>query len=260
VGITRRRALRVVQEDAALLPQIQQLKAEHPFWGYRRIWAYLRFVEQQLVNKKRILRLLREHHLLVSPNVKLKAKRTPMRSKPKATKPNEWWGIDMTKVLVEGFGWLYIIVVLDWYTKTIVGYHASLQGRAQHWLAALDMAVNRQFPDGAREQGLALMSDNGCQPTSVAFMRACSTLGIHQTFTSYNNPKGNADTERVMRTLKEECLWLQEWRSPLTLISALERWIEDYNEHYLHSALGYKPPRQFEREYHLSHGTQFVAA
>ena len=246
--------------DDGLLSSIQALKAEHPFWGYRRIWAYLRFVEQWPINKKRIWRLMREHHLVVPPNLRLKAKRTPMRSKPKATKPNEWWGIDMTKVLVEGFGWIDIVIVLDWYTKTIVGYHASLQCRAQHWLAALDMAVNRQFPDGVREQGLSLMSDNGCQPTSVAFMQACSTLGIHQTFTSYNNPKGNADTERLMRTLKEECLWLQEWRSPFTLISALERWIDDYNEHYLHSALGYKPPRQFEREYHLSHGTPFVAA
>jgi putative transposase len=258
--MTRRRALRVVQEDAALLPPIQQLKAEPPFWGYRRLWAYLRFVEQQPVNKKRSLRLMREHHLLVSPHVKLKAKRTPRRNKPKATKPNEWWGIDMTKVVVEGFGWVYSVVVLDGYPKTIGGYHASLQCRAQHGVAALDMAVNRQFPDGVREQGLSLMSDNGCQPTSVAFMQACSRLGIHQTFTSYNNPKGNADPERMMRTLKEECLWLHEWSSPFTFISALERWIDDDNEHYLHSTLGYKPPRQFEREYHLSHGTQFVAA
>ena len=122
------------------------------------------------------------------------------------------------------------------------------------------MAVNRQFPHGVRGQGVSLMSDHGCQPTSVAFMQACSTLGIQQTFTSYNNPKCNADTERMMRTLKEECLWLQKWTCPFTLASALERWIEDYNKHYLHSALGYKSPRQFEREYLISHGTQFTAA
>jgi putative transposase len=166
----------------------------------------------------------------------------------------------MTKVLVQDVGWVYIVVVLDWYTKTVVGYHADLRSTAQPWLAALDMAVNRQFPDGVRGKGLSLMSDNGCQPTSVAFMQACSTLGIHQTFTSDNNPKGNADTERMRRTLKEECLWLHEWTCPFTLASALETWIEAYNAHYLHSALGYKPPRQFEREYHLNHGTQFVAA
>jgi putative transposase len=258
--MTRRRALQVVQRDTQLLPRIQELKAEHPFWGYRRIWAYLGFVEQQAVNKKRSLRLMREHRLVVKPDVKLKAKRTPTRSKPRPMKPNEWWGIDMTNVLVEGFGWIYLVLVLDWYTKTIVGYYAGVQCTAQHWLAALDMAVNRQLPEGAQGQGLSLMSDNGCQPTSVAFMQVCSTLELHQVFTSYNNPKGNADTERVIRTLKEECIWLQEWNCPLTLIRAFESWIAHDNEHYLHSALGYKPPRQFEREYHLSHGTQFTAA
>jgi putative transposase len=249
-----------MQRDEEMLPRIQALKAAHPFWGYRRIWAYLRFIEQVPVNKKRVLRLLREHHLLVTPNSKLKAKRTPTRSKPRPTMPNEWWGIDMTKVLVEGFGWVYIVLVLDWYTKKIVGYYAGSPCTARHWLTALDMAVNRQFPDGVRGQRLGLMSDNGSQPTSVVFLRTCSTLGLHQAFTSYNNPKGNADTERVMRTLKEECLWLQEWSSPFELIRALEAWITGYNEHYLHSALGYQSPSQFEHHYYLSHGTPFAAA
>jgi len=72
------------------------------------------------------------------------------------------------------------------------------------------MAVSRQFPAGVREQGLHLMSDNGSQPTSVAFMKVCRRLDIDQAFTSYGNPKGNADTERVFRTMKEELLWLHE--------------------------------------------------
>jgi putative transposase len=219
-----------------------------------------RFVEQVPVNKKRVLRLLREHHLLVPPNSKLQAKRTPTRSKPRPTMPKEWWGIDMTKVLIEGFGWVYIVLVLDWYTKKIVGYYAGSPCTAGHWLTVLDVAVNRQFPDGVRGQSLGLMSDNGSQPTSLVFLRTCSTLEIQQAFTSYNNPKGNADTERVIGTLKEECLWLQEWTSPFELIKELEVWITDYNEHYLHSAPGYQSPSQFERHYYLSHRTPFTAA
>jgi putative transposase len=203
---------------------------------------------------------MQEHQLVVRPNPQLKAKRTASGSKPRPTKPNEWWGIDMTKVLVEGFGWVYIVLALDWCTKKVVGYYAGSPCTARHWLAALDMAANRQFRDGARGQGLCLMSDNGSQPTSLAFMRVCATLGIHQAFTSYNNPKGNADTERVIRTLKEECLWLQEWTCPFELIRAVGRWITDYNEHYLHSALGYKTPSQFEREYYSSHSPPFIAA
>jgi putative transposase len=122
------------------------------------------------------------------------------------------------------------------------------------------MVVNRQFPSGVRVQGLSLMSDNGCQPTSMAFMEAGATSAIHQAFTRDNNPKGHADTERVIRTLKEECLWLREWRCPLELVHALETWITSYNEQYLHSALGYKPPVQCEREYHSRHSPPFAAA
>jgi putative transposase len=58
-------------------------------------------------------RLMREHRLLVTPNLKLQAKRTSSRSKPRPHKANEWRGIDMTKVLVDGFGWISIVVVLD---------------------------------------------------------------------------------------------------------------------------------------------------
>jgi Integrase core domain len=98
------------------------------------------------------------------------------------------------------------------------------------------------------------MADNGCQPTALAFMHACAALDIRQAFTSYNNPKGNADTERFLRTLKEEFVWLHEWTSPATFFAALERCIADYNRGYLHSALGYRSPESFEAE-HLSHAT-----
>jgi putative transposase len=144
--------------------------------------------------------------------------------------------------------------------KKIVGDYAGTRGTTQHWLAASNMAVDRQFPGGVREQGLSLMSNNGCQPTSIPFMEACAALGIHHTFTRHNNPKGNADTERAMRTLKEECLWLREWRCPLAPVNALETWIDWYNEQYLHSTPGYKPPTQFERESYSRHGPPFAAA
>src|SRR5688500_18723111 len=113
---------------------------------------------------------MREYQLLVQPNLRLRAKRTPTGSKPRPTKSNEWWGLDMAKVLVQVFGCVDIVVVLNWYTKVIVGYSVGLQCKTQNWLLALDMAVNRQFPEAVRGQGVSLMSDNGCQPTSTAFM------------------------------------------------------------------------------------------
>jgi transposase InsO family protein len=90
-------------------------------------------------------------------------------------------------------------------------------------------------------------------------MRAYAALGIRQAFTSYSNPKGNADTERFLRTLKEELVWLREWTSPVAFLAALDRWLTDYNAAYPHSALGYRAPNAFEAE-HLGHATPFAAA
>lgn len=70
----------------------------------------------------------------------------------------------------------------------------------------MEMGVNSEFSEGVRGKRLKLISDNGSQPTSTSFMRDMATLDIEQIFTSYNNPKGNADTERVIRTIKEEII------------------------------------------------------
>ncbi len=255
----RRRSKSVEERNRPVLSRIREIKGDHPFWGYRRVWAHLRYIDGLIVNKKRVLRLMREHDLLVKPNRKLRARRTSSRRKPRPTRPGQWWGIDMTKVITDA-GWVYIVIVLDWYTKQIVGHYAGLQAKSCHWLEAVDNAVNRFFPDGVRGQGLQMMSDNGSQPTSVSFMKACSTIGIKQAFTSYNNPKGNADTERMMRTMKEELLWLREWPSPSELTTVLNKWIERYNESYLHSALGYRSPNRAEMEYKLSQKTILKSA
>ena len=256
----RRESELVAKRNSPVVERIKALKGEHPFWGYRRIWANLKYINGLEINKKRVLRLLQKHDLLVKPDRKVKAIRTPTRNKPRPHRPNQWWGIDMSKVMIQGFGWMYIVVVLDWYTKKIVGYYTGMECKTRHWLEALDMAVNRQFPGGVRDKQLFLMSDNGSQPTSLSFMKACHDMDISQAFTSYNNPKGNAYTERVFRTMKEELLWLKEWTSPFDLADALGTWIAYYNGKYLHSTLGYKSPEKYEEEYNNSQVTLLVMA
>lgn len=242
-----------------LLERIKDIKAEHPFWGYRRVWAYLRYVDGLIVNKKRVYRLMREHNLTVKPNPRLIAKRVSERPKPRPDKPRQWWGIDMTKVMTDG-GWVYVVIVLDWYTKKIVGHYSGKQARTAEWLKALEKGLSREFPAGVRGHGLNLMSDNGSQPTSLSFMKACSNLEVNQAFTSYNNPKGNADTERMIRTIKEELLWLREWGKERELSLELEKWIEYYNRSYLHSAHGYRTPVQVEEGYYRNHTSHLNAA
>ena len=246
----RRPSLKVIARNDALLTHIKTIKLNHPFWGYRRVWAYLNYHLKCQVNKKRVYRVMQVNHLLVKERRLLRAKRQNYPSKPKAFKPNQIWGTDMTKVKLPHVGWAYIVLVLDWHSKKILGHSIALRSKTQDWLEALYQACNQQFPRGVREySGVSLVSDNGCQPTSERYMRECASLGIKQIFTSFNNPKGNADTERMMRTMKEELIWTREFKSFEQLSLALEAWIKDYNANYLHSTLGYLPPNVFEKRW-----------
>ena len=242
----RARSQSRIETDKPILAGIIALKSEHPLWGYRRVWAYLRYRQGIVVGKNRIYRLMKENKLLITKQSRLLAKRTPIRPKPRASCPNQYWGMDMTKVKVSSFGWVYLHIVLDWFSKEIIGYSFSLQSKAADWLEALNMAVNHRFPDGIR-QALSkpkLITDNGCQPTSERFIKDCSELEIKQIFTTWNNPKGNADTERVLRTLKEDLVWPYDWDSPFALESAFIKWVSDYNTDFPHQALNYKTPAQ----------------
>jgi len=231
-----------------ILEKIQQIKNEHPLWGFRRVWAYLRFQEGYPINRKRIYLLMKENKLLVKGREKLKAKRENYPRKIKATRVNEIWGIDMTKIMVQNYGWTYLVIVMDWYSKKIVGYNVESLSKSEQWLNALNMAVINQFPEGIRRyRQLSLINDNGSQPTSVKFMKEVSALGIKQIFASYNNPKGNADTERVMRTIKEDFVWPREWDNIYEFKDGLKNWIENYNTDYPHSSLNYMTPVKYEQ-------------
>lgn len=225
---------------------LKALKAEHPFWGYRRVWAYLKFRQGWFIGMNRVHRLMKKSELLVPKNGRLKATRTPQRSKPVATEVNQYWGMDMTKIKFPA-GWKYLHVVKDWFTKEIVGWHFSDTSTSMDWLEALNEGLNRCFPEGILEspQKPKLITDNGCQPTSTKFIEACGTLKIEQIFTSFCNPKGNADTERVIRTIKEDLVWPYEWTSTIEFKKALGKWVEQYNHDFPHMALGWRTPAQF---------------
>jgi len=213
------------------------------------VWAYLRYREAYVVGKNRVYRVMKENNLLVTKNLKLRAKRGNLRPKPQAVRLNQYWGMDMTKILFPD-GWGYLHVVKDWHSKEIVGWSFSMMSRTEDWLDALNQAVNKRFPTGIKRynQIPELITDNGCQPTSERFMRACAALGIKQIFTSFNNPKGNADTERLMRTIKEDLVWVYEWESAYAFEQAFKVWVDDYNNDFPHMALGYKTPQQMADE------------
>ncbi len=244
----RKRSLNRIEKDEKHLVKIKAIKKQHPLWGYRRVWKYLTNRKHYSIGKNAVQRIMQEHGLTVQPNDRLKAKRGNLRSKPRASRPNQFWGIDMTKIKLHSWGWVYLTIVLDWYTKEIIGYSISMQSKTDDWLDALEMAINNRFPKGIRDtmvSDLHLISDNGCQPTSARFRLNCSLAGIKQIFTTWSNPKGNADTERVMRTIKEDCIWINEWDNPFDLQDDLQRWIDDYNTDFPHQSLLYATPSEF---------------
>ena len=109
---TRKASESVTARNAFLLERIEAIKSDHPFWGYRRVWAYVRYREGMTVSKNRIYRLMQAHCLMAHQTKVLRAKRT-IHSKPRSKIPNTLWGTDMTKIMVDSWGWLYLHVVLD---------------------------------------------------------------------------------------------------------------------------------------------------
>lgn len=228
-----------------ILEQIKAIKTDHPYWGYRRVRAYLVNKYKIKISFKRTYLKMKEKGLLVDIK-RYKAKRVITREKPKATQKNDWWGTDMTKFYVNNVGWLYLVVVIDWYTKKIIGHKLGLRSKSEDWIEALEMAVLNECSNGSREYGINLMSDNGSQPTSIKYLNVVNSLGINHITTSYNNPKGNADTERFMRTFKEEVIWSNEYDSISEATKAVEYFMEFYNNEYPHSAIKYMSPNEYE--------------
>lgn len=226
---------------------IMQIKSEHPYWGYRRVRAYLRYRMGIWISYKLAYRLMKENGLLVDVK-RYKATRAAQREKIRAEKVNQVWGTDMTKFYVDTVGWLYLVVVLDWYTKKIVGWNLSLRSKAEQWIDSLNQAVEKELTLGSREYNLMLISDNGSQPTSIKYENFCNILGINHITTSYSNPKGNADTERFFRTFKEEIIWTRDYDKYDEAKKSVEDFIEFYNNDYPHSALGYICPVDFVKQ------------
>jgi Integrase core domain. len=132
--VARRKSESVRARNERILRRIREIKADFPWWGYRRVWAYLKYREGLEINKKRVYSLMKENKLLVNQVRKTRATRTPSRSKPRTERPNELWGIDATKVWVESWGWVNLHVVLDWGSKKIVGWQLSRRTKTDDWL------------------------------------------------------------------------------------------------------------------------------
>ena len=158
--------------------------------------------------------------------------------------PNVLWAADITFVPT-WMGFLYLAVVLDVFSRPIIGWAMADHLRTELVVAALEMALWNRRP----EHGVIHHSDHGCQYTSIAFGQHCREAGIDLSMGSVGDCYDNAITESFFATLECELLDRSIFRTHAEARTAIFDFIEGfYNTHRRHSTLGYLPPAEFERQ------------
>jgi len=241
------------KEDATLKERIVTIHAEsRETYGAPRIHAELK-AQGVGCGRKRIARLMRTATLVgchrrrttVTTVREPAAPVAPDRVERQfvATKPNELWSADITFVPT-WTGFLYLAVVLDVFSRRIIGWAMADHLRTELVVAALDMACANRRP----EPDVIHHSDHGGQYTSIAFGAHCREAGIDVSMGSVGDCYDNAITESFFATLECELLARSTFHTHAEARTALFAFIEGfYNTHRRHSALGYLTPAAFER-------------
>ena len=163
-----------------------------------------------------------------------------------ASAPNQKWVGDIT-YLWTATGWMYLAVVLDLFSRKVVGWHLSESSDTALVLAALNQAVTlRQIHTTS---GVLFHSDQGCQYTSHAFQDRLAALGIKASMSRRGNCWDNAVMERFFRTLKVETISRERYQTADQLAWAVKKYLHFYNTKRLHSANGAMNPNQYEQHY-----------
>jgi putative transposase len=162
----------------------------------------------------------------------------------RASGPNQLWVADITYLPTEQESFLFLAVILDVFSRRVVGWSMQEHLRTELVLAALEMAVGKRRP----EVGLIHHSDHGCQYTSVLFAERCAAAGIHPSMGTIGDCFDNALVESFFATLECELLAQRRFRTHSEARAAVFEWIEAfYNRQRRHSALGYVAPVVYEQ-------------
>lgn len=241
--------------NAVLVERIRQVHADsHHSYGMPRVRAEL--IDQGVaVSRKRIARLMREHGIrgisrrrgfTVTTHRGKSQDKAPdlVRRQFDAAGPNRLWVADMTYVPTWA-GFIYLAVVLDAFSRRVVGWAIGETMTAELVLAALNMALQQRRPDEVIHH-----SDQGSQYASIAFGERCKKMGVRPSMGSVGDAYDNAMAESFFASLECELIDRRSWQTKTEARLALFTWIEGwYNPRRRHSALEYLSPMNYETKY-----------
>lgn len=203
--------------------------------GYRMVCAFVRRRLGVAVNRKRVLRVMRERELI--------QRRRPLarRKRPgffRVERPRQLWQLDLTSVWVAEHGWTYLMAIIDCCTREIVAWQLSLRCRADEAIALIE----RTAAAYAIEPGeLTLGSDNGSAFTARRFRAKLAELGIRHRRGGYRDPESQAFIESWFGKLKEREVWLNEYETLDDARRGIGGYVDRYH-HRPHSSLNYRTP------------------
>jgi putative transposase len=246
-GARRRPGPATSISDHDLLELIRQVLVASPFAGegYRKIRARLRREHGVGVSGKRVLRLLRQEGLLAPQRVRGRRKPRPHDGTIIPVAPNQRWGTDATMAWTRVDGWVWVFACVDHYSAEAWAHVAKIGDRFAALQPVYDAVIDRWGRlDADMARGISLRHDRGPQYRSGHFLGSISWLGIADDAAFLGQPETNGCAERWIRTLKEQCLWVQLHDTVEELRQAVADFVDRYNSSWLIQRHGHRTPKE----------------
>lgn len=230
------------EEEIAIKRRIDEIYTQYPFYGYRHITAQLRR-EGVMVNHKRIQKYMQEmgiQGICPGPNLSKRNKENTvypyLLGGLTIDHPNQVWGIDITYIRLK-HGWLYLVAIMDWFSRYVVGWELSQTLELPFVLEAVERALQMGKPE-------IFNSDQGSHFTSPKYIELLLKNHVKISMDSKGRALDNIFVERLWRSLKYEEVYINEYETPRDARQSISKYLKYYNEERLYQSLGYSTPAE----------------